>query len=488
MLLLVMSEATPPQILQTEKKKIVTTVKPTTTTKHITTTTKTTTKIKPTTKPTTTTTKTITTLKPITKTTPTTTTVKPTTTKTTTHATSSATTITASPTTTTNISTLTTNTPTGTTSTTATHTTASTNTTTSTASATHNTTSTTTPNTTTTCGQYFVNSNIKIVGGVVAVPGSWPSIAYVVWSYTGYYILPTGVEVIVTANLYCDGTLYDTRKILTAAHCIPTTVTFTYEGVIYTGQVILNSYYPTIQSMLAIYLGVQNKSSISNYGNFTAPTVQMSVQTVLINPSWNATTDENDLAILYLTSNVILNKYIQIACLPSAVSTSYPGTSVFAYAAGFGITSNQATAEPDLLNNVKLTVYPYTNCNYIYFIDAQQICAGNTNGGQGICHGDSGGPLYVFDSQSRQVLVGITSFTNSLGCALTGAQGGFTRVSYYLDWINEQTFNSTLSKSNKIVSNFENNSPSPVTDVTTTKQENNSIITKVERINSKENK
>ena len=36
--------------------------------------------------------------------------------------------------------------------------------------------------------------------------------------------------------------------------------------------------------------------------------------------------------------------------------------------------------------------------------------------------GDSGGPLYVFDSQSRQVLAGITSYGQALGCALSGPQ------------------------------------------------------------------
>ena len=35
----------------------------------------------------------------------------------------------------------------------------------------------------------------RIVGGVVANQGSWPSIAYVRWNYRGDYTLPTGVTV-----------------------------------------------------------------------------------------------------------------------------------------------------------------------------------------------------------------------------------------------------------------------------------------------------
>ncbi len=58
---------------------------------------------------------------------------------------------------------------------------------------------------------------MKIVGGIVANQGSWPSIAYVNWKFKGNFLLPTGVTVIVTTPTYsCGGTLISTRKILTA--------------------------------------------------------------------------------------------------------------------------------------------------------------------------------------------------------------------------------------------------------------------------------
>ena len=81
----------------------------------------------------------------------------------------------------------------------------------------------------------------------------------------------------ITAYTFCDGTLISTRQVLTAAHCIPTAITFMYMGVTYTIPIITNNYYPTMESMLAVYLGVHNISSIQNDGTFTAPTVQMSV-------------------------------------------------------------------------------------------------------------------------------------------------------------------------------------------------------------------
>ena len=58
---------------------------------------------------------------------------------------------------------------------------------------------------------------MKIVGGIVANQGSWPSIAYINWKYKGDYLLPTGdVVIVTTGTLACDGTLISTKKILTA--------------------------------------------------------------------------------------------------------------------------------------------------------------------------------------------------------------------------------------------------------------------------------
>ena len=66
------------------------------------------------------------------------------------------------------------------------------------------------------CGNVYATNNVRIVGGVVANQGSWPSIAYIRWTYRGDYTLPTGVTVTASAGSACDGTLISTRKILTA--------------------------------------------------------------------------------------------------------------------------------------------------------------------------------------------------------------------------------------------------------------------------------
>jgi secreted trypsin-like serine protease len=65
---------------------------------------------------------------------------------------------------------------------------------------------------------------------------------------------------------------------------------------------------------------------------------------------------------------------------------------------------------------------------------------GNLAGGQDTCQGDSGGPLYYSDTinlTKKFVLAGITSY--GYRCAEQGYPGIYTRVSYYIDWINDQT-------------------------------------------------
>lgn len=51
---------------------------------------------------------------------------------------------------------------------------------------------------------------------------------------------------------------------------------------------------------------------------------------------------------------------------------------------------------------------------------------------RGVCEGDSGGPLFVRDTNGYPKLVGVASF--GTGCG-SRSPGVFTRITYYLEWI-----------------------------------------------------
>lgn len=60
-----------------------------------------------------------------------------------------------------------------------------------------------------------------------------------------------------------------------------------------------------------------------------------------------------------------------------------------------------------------------------------QICSGVPEGGKGQCSGDSGGPLVV-----EGVQVGIVSWSVK-PCMIHPYPGVYTKVSHFIDWINE---------------------------------------------------
>lgn len=81
---------------------------------------------------------------------------------------------------------------------------------------------------------------------------------------------------------------------------------------------------------------------------------------------------------------------------------------------------------------------PDSACQRLYrreYSVPEMLCAGHMSGGRDTCQGDSGGPL-AQRSNGQYVLIGITSFGR--GCARANTPGVYTRVSNYVDWIQEK--------------------------------------------------
>jgi trypsin len=186
--------------------------------------------------------------------------------------------------------------------------------------------------------------------------------------------------------------------------------------------------------MFTIYLGLHDKSELET-SSLNVNTVAMNASNVFVHENYSSSDYSNDIALLFLPTNVTLNNYIQIACLPKESSNTYPGTNVSVYAAGWGTLSSGGN-QPDKLQNVKLTAYPASSCTKVNQLTNGQICAGLYSGGKDTCQGDSGGPLYYLDnvnSQSKYVVSGVVSY--GIGCGDATFPGVYTRVSFYLNWI-----------------------------------------------------
>uniref|UniRef100_A0A3B4BTU3 pancreatic elastase n=1 Tax=Pygocentrus nattereri TaxID=42514 RepID=A0A3B4BTU3_PYGNA len=159
------------------------------------------------------------------------------------------------------------------------------------------------------------------------------------------------------------------------------------------------------------------------------------VSAIYIHPSWNSDlTAGNDVALIRLTSNAILNSYVQLATLPPAGQILSGNTAC--YVTGWGFTQNGGFLSAQL-RQASLPSVDYATCSSSTWwgaaVKTTMICAGGAGTAAG-CNGDSGGPLNCVVG-GRYVVHGLTSFVSTAGCNTIRKPTVFTRriiISFYI--------------------------------------------------------
>ncbi|XP_066938919.1 trypsin-1-like isoform X2 [Macrobrachium rosenbergii] len=241
------------------------------------------------------------------------------------------------------------------------------------------------------CGK--VNRDLKIVGGKVTEKHEYP------WQ--------VGLTSHSLSQPFCGGSIISHLYVLTAAHCV-------------------DGFSPEVVTAV---LGPHDWSTASESGS----TQKRIVSKIIIHPNFNSTTQDNDIALLRLSTPVNFPADNQIApiCLPPA-GKLYEDVNATATGWDGNITS--------ILHEVTVPTMTNAKCAQMneMVITENMLCAGRDEGKQVACQGDSGGPLVTNDDgTTRMIQIGIVSWGQ--GCAVPGKPGVYTRVNRYLKWIRGHT-------------------------------------------------
>lgn len=233
----------------------------------------------------------------------------------------------------------------------------------------------------------------RVVGGVNAVPGSWP------WQIGMYK----------SGRFFCGGALVNAKWIVTASHCI----------------------YRQSSSSMKVKLGdhdIRNSDGNEQY---------IQVKRIVQHPSYNPRALNNDIALLELDVPAKFNDRVQPVCLPSKGEAPAVGSKCTI--TGWGKIRHPGNSHP-ILQQLDLTIQSKSACHsknskYMPITD-QMVCGANLNvrENQSGCHGDSGGPFVCKQSDGSYKLHGAVSW-GSPRCDIKDSYTVFARVAQFRDWI-----------------------------------------------------
>ena len=236
----------------------------------------------------------------------------------------------------------------------------------------------------------------RIIGGEAAPPGAYP------WMVA----LVDADEEDAFLGQFCGGSLVHPQWVLTAAHCVD----FSTPDDI---DVIVGSH------------------DLSEAGG-----ERISIKQIIIHEDFETLFGlavAADIALLKLERP---SEMSVIALNPSARNPlAAPGT--LAISLGWGARNTKKPGFPVELHQVQVPLLSDTDCPFP-FAGADFFCAGVTEGGKDSCSGDSGGPLVLPDGEGGWLQVGITSAST---CGGPGLPGAYTRISTFVDWIDQPIYN-----------------------------------------------
>ncbi|XP_045538142.1 serine protease snake [Papilio machaon] len=276
-----------------------------------------------------------------------------------------------------------------------------------------------------------------VVGGDDAEVGEIPHMGAIGWLGTGY----------VMWVFKCGGVLISEKFVLTAAHCSRVT----------SRDTTVTNITPQV-----VRFGTVNIFGVDKNG---VPPQDVRISRFIVHDKYHAPKRYYDIALIELIKNVEFTRNIHPACLWTK-ENEISGKGIVA---GWGVVDTASRRTSSKLQVAAVDMVPSEECNntlkrrrnrnWSHGLASHQICAGHMSGGIDACQGDSGGPLHIklqmpIDIQfewGMHYVVGVTSFGH--GCALANTPSVFSKVSHFIDWIEnivwEKEVNVTLKENVK---------------------------------------
>ncbi|XP_070690474.1 tissue-type plasminogen activator isoform X1 [Pempheris klunzingeri] len=212
----------------------------------------------------------------------------------------------------------------------------------------------------------------------------------------------------------CGGVLIDSCWILSAAHC--------FED---------KAKAEKLEVILGRTFRKQNSSGEQIF----------KVEEYWIHEKFDEETFDNDIALLKLKTDIgicaVNSPEVLPACLPDRglVLPDWTECEI----SGYGKDSEFAAEYSERVKRGYVRLWPEERCVPDVLsgrtVTSNMLCAGDTRGLDDACKGDSGGPL-VCRSNGKMTLMGVISWGD--GCGQKDKPGVYTRVTHYIDWINDK--------------------------------------------------